>query len=179
MSNTLESYKVSSTETQEALNKTIDYIANFSTDKSILFCGQVGSGKTHLALAIVKELMSVTPILPFIYVEELGTLKVLRNSFNAEERLKYDEKIKACREATVLLIEDLFWGKVGDIELQIAYDIINYRISNNKATIITTELTREQLLELDEALGSRLIYMCKDNIVEFSHNMRNNFRINS
>lgn len=179
MSNTLESYKVSSTETQEALNKTIDYIANFSTDKSILFCGQVGSGKTHLALAIVKELMSVTPILPFIYVEELGTLKVLRNSFNAEERLKYDEKIKACREATVLLIEDLFWGKVGDIELQIAYDIINYRISNNKATIITTELTREQLLELDEALGSRLIYMCGEYIVEFPHNMRNNFRINS
>ena len=177
MENSLENYEVDNTESQIALQTAIDYIEGFDYRKSIMFCGQVGSGKTHLALAIVKELMSTVPVLPLIYVEDLGNLRVLRNSFNSDERLRYDEKIRAYREAHLLLIEDLFWGKVNDTDMAIMYDIINYRISNNKSIIITTELTREQLLELDEALGSRLIYMCKDNIVEFKHNIRNNYRI--
>ena len=47
------------------------------------------------------------------------------------------------------------------------YDIINYRYDNKKAMIITSELNINQLLELDEALASRILEMAKGYRYEF------------
>src|SRR5699024_11516023 len=44
-------------------------------------------------------------------------------------------------------------------DLRIVQDIINYRYNNDKAMIITTELNKNELLDINEATASRLIEM--------------------
>ena len=46
------------------------------------------------------------------------------------------------------------------------YPILNFRYANKLATIFSTECTLNQLLDLDEALGGRVLQMCGDNITE-------------
>lgn len=43
---------------------------------------------------------------------------------------------------------------------------VNYRYMNNLPMIISTEKSIEGLLEFDEAIGSRVIEMCRGNIVQ-------------
>jgi hypothetical protein len=43
--------------------------------------------------------------------------------------------------------------------------------------IITTELNAKQLVQLDEALGSRILYAAGNYVVEFKHNLNSNYRI--
>jgi len=41
------------------------------------------------------------------------------------------------------------------------FEIINHRYFNNLPIIVSTEMKMEELLQVDEALGSRVIEMCK------------------
>lgn len=122
--------------------------------------GQVGSGKTHLAIATCNKILEKYPVKYMSYTKDIHDLK-----FNMTDTEFYNKKISEYRSIAVLFIDDLFKGfEKGDYskaraELRIMYDIINYRYDNKKAMIITTELTIEQLLNIDEALGSRIIEM--------------------
>ena len=77
------------------------------------------------------------------------------------------------KNARVLFIDDLLKGKVTDSDINIMYEIINYRYLQRKAVIISTEKTIEQLLEFDEAVGSRLIEMSKGYIITFDNSVPN------
>ena len=46
------------------------------------------------------------------------------------------------------------------------YEIVNYRYMNNMPIIISTEKSLNDLLIFDEAIGSRLIEMCRRNIIQ-------------
>ncbi|MBQ3423200.1 MAG: DNA replication protein, partial [Romboutsia sp.] len=64
------------------------------------------------------------------------------------------------KNARVLLIDDLFKGSVTPSDINIMFEIINYRYLNKKPMIISTEKYLDDLLSIDEALGSRIIEMC-------------------
>lgn len=56
------------------------------------------------------------------------------------------------------------------------FEIINYRYLNSKAIIVSSELTQNRLLDFDEAVGSRIIEMCKGRIGEVT-GIENNYRL--
>lgn len=56
------------------------------------------------------------------------------------------------------------------------FEIINYRYLNSKAIIVSSELTQDRLLDFDEAIGSRIIEMCKSRIGE-AIGIENNYRL--
>ena len=68
-------------------------------------------------------------------------------------------------------------GKVTESDVNIMFEIINHRYLNNKSIIISSELFQEDLLKFDEAIGSRIIEMCKGRIVEI-RGIENNYRLN-
>ena len=68
-------------------------------------------------------------------------------------------------------------GKVTESDVNIMFEIINHRYLNNKSIIISSELFQEDLLKFDEAIGSRIIEMCKCRIVEI-RGIENNYRLN-
>ena len=158
--NTFKTYKVKNEQQNTGRNICIDYIKDFNKEKTLLLQGQVGSGKTHLAIATCNKLLEKYAVKYMSYTKDINELK-----FNMTDTDFYNKKLDDYRNTTILFIDDLFKGfEKGDYsrartELRIMYDIINYRYDNKKAMIITTELSISQLLELDEALASRIVEM--------------------
>jgi hypothetical protein len=56
------------------------------------------------------------------------------------------------------------------------FEIVNYRYMNNLPIVVSSEFTAERLLYFDEDIGSRIIEMCKDYVVEIQ-GKENNYRV--
>ncbi|WP_042274742.1 hypothetical protein [[Clostridium] dakarense] len=60
--------------------------------------------------------------------------------------------------------------------INIVFELVNHRYFNNLPVIVSSEKSFEELIEIDEAIGSRLIEMCKGYRVEI-RGKRLNYRI--
>ncbi len=76
----------------------------------------------------------------------------------------------------LFLIDDLYKGKLTDSDINITFEIINYRYMKNLPIIISSEFTVEKLLYFDEIIGSKILEMCKNFTVEI-HGKENNYRL--
>lgn len=141
-------------------------------ENSILFCGKVGTGKTHLSMGVANKLMDkgiATIIMPY-------SQDIIRLKQNRMDKEYYMRLVNKYKRAKVLLIDDLFKGSVTDSDKSIIFEIIDYRYFNQKPMIISSEKTCEELLNIDEAIGSRIIQMSNGYIVE--NNLgRSNYRL--
>lgn len=141
---------------------------------SILFMGQVGSGKTHLSMAICNTLMNEqkTPVLYMPYREAILKIKQ-----SVKDEINYQRAIDRYKNTPVLMIDDLLKGKSTEADLNILFEIINHRYLNNAPMIVSTELMPNQLLNYDEGVMSRLIEMARDYMVEIK-GQEYNYRLN-
>ena len=154
---------------KEAKEKAINYYKSFSSIEnervnSILFCGQVGSGKTHLGMALANNLITQKRV-GVLYAEYRQLATSLKQNVGDETR--YNMELERYKKARVLFIDDLLKGKVTEADINLLYEIINYRYLNKLPLIISTEKTRAELIEFDEAIASRIIEMSKGHIIEF------------
>ena len=120
-------------------NKAVDFTNQ--QNKWFYIGGQSGYVKTHLCTSICCKFLSDGKNI--IYMLWLGDVKELKSTVNDYENHK--NLIKKYRETEVLYIDDFFkTGKEKDgislptsADIQIAYDILNYRyINENLITII-------------------------------------------
>ncbi|KKC30919.1 DnaA ATPase domain-containing protein [Caldanaerobacter subterraneus] len=154
---------------KQAKKMAVEYVKKFSEIKqqpnnSIAFLGQVGAGKTHLTIAIANELMKkLIGVLYMPYREAILRLK--QNIMDEENYWRTIEEYKTC---PVLLIDDLFKGKITDSDIGIIFEIINYRYFTGLPIIVSSEYRVKDLLQVDEAVGSRIIEMCKGYLMEFN-----------
>jgi DNA replication protein DnaC len=174
---TLKNFKADSEDQKLAMMQAKKYIDTFK-DENLVICGHSGTGKTHLAVATATELEARGVKIMFIdYPQMIQQLEVLKPG-------SYEEHMAIGRieNAELLIIDDLF--KVGyrewdgklylrDFHKRMVYSIINYRYNNRKPTIVTTELTLDKLLFIDEAIGGRLIGQAGDNTIEFDDENEN------
>lgn len=153
-----------------AKQRTINYYRNYSENEhlrnnSILFCGQVGCGKTHLGIATCNNLLQNNNVC-VVYMAYRNVVTKIKQSITDKE--KYNRELERYMKARLLYIDDMLKGKVNESDVNIMYEIINYRYMNNLPVIISTEKTPNELLEFDEATGSRILEMCKQNIIVFT-----------
>ncbi|MCH1960051.1 hypothetical protein [Romboutsia hominis] len=80
------------------------------------------------------------------------------------------------KNARVLLIDDLFKGRISDSDVNIIFEIVNHRYFNNLPIIVSSEKSVDELIGIDEAIGSRLIEMSKNYLVKII-GKKLNFRI--
>ena len=102
---------------------------------NVIFQGEAGTGKSHLAFAIMKELSSITKeIAIFINVTDL--LMKIKTDFSQEEFL-----VNKIASAKFLVLDDLGMEKDSEWSFSILYNILNKRAN----TIITTNLTAQEI----------------------------------
>ena len=102
---------------------------------NVVLQGEAGTGKSHLAFAIMKELSSITKeIAIFINVTDL--LMKIKTDFNQEEFL-----VNKIASAKFLVLDDLGMEKDSEWSFSILYNILNKRAN----TIITTNLTAQEI----------------------------------
>lgn len=131
-------------------------------ENGIALLGNPGSGKTHLLMAIANRLIQAgIPVLYFPFGEGMEELKNLMNNKEA-----YSDFQQRLYRASVLFIDDLFKTKKGDAptphEIKFMFAVINYRYLNRLPVLISSELTINRLVGLDEAIGSRICEMTSD-----------------
>ena len=129
---------------------------------SIMFLGQVGSGKTHLSMAICNELMDRG--ISVVYMGYRDTLTSIKQ--NMMDSVYYNKMMNRYKNARVLFVDDLFKGKITDSDINIMFELINHRYFNNLPMIVSSEFSVGRLFEVDKAWGSRLIEMSKGRVVK-------------
>lgn len=165
-----------SSKSKEIKSKAIEYYKSFNTLKadrrnSILLCGNPGSGKTHIALALANNFLKKNIRVVYMPYRDIVT-KLKQNMIDEEYYKKTLNKYQTCE---VLLLDDLYKGKVNETDVNIMFELINYRYLNYLPLIVSTEFTVEKLLSFDEAIGSRIYEMSKNFLVEIEgseHNYR-------
>lgn len=150
---------------QETLkSKAIEYAT--SPDNSWFFIGgQPGAGKSHLCTAIAGALLRKGKNVRYMLWRDEST----KIKSSVTDSKAYEELINEYKNAEVLYIDDLFKnGKGPDgkmqqptgADVQVAFEILNYRYNNKSlVTIISSERTIQELLDIDEATGSRISEM--------------------
>lgn len=162
--------------------KAIEYFKNFETIKkernnSLAFLGQPGAGKTHLTVAIATRFIDKG--INVIYFQFRDAITKLKQNITNEN--VYQNMMDKYKKIPVLLIDDLFKkGKreepVAGADIRAMFEIINYRYINHLPIIVSSELSSDDLIEIDEALGSRIIQMCKNYLV-IVKGKDNNYRL--
>ena len=144
-----------------------------SRKNSILLCGQVGSGKTHCSIALALNFLKFKTKVVYMPYRDVIT-KIKQNMLDAEYYCKMISKYQLCE---VLLIDDLFKGKINESDINIMFEIINYRYLNFLPIIVSSEFSIDRLLAFDEGVGSRIYEMAKDYVVEIEKDISNNYRL--
>lgn len=157
----------------------MDYAAN--PEGWFFVGGQSGAGKTHICTAISREfLLGGRRVKYMLWRDEVVRLKA-----NVNDSETYQKMIDEYKRVDVLYIDDLFkTGKGQDgttqkptgADINVAFEILNFRYSNPKSvTIISSELTEDELIDIDEAIGGRIYERAK--AITIGRDRNRNYRI--
>jgi DNA replication protein DnaC len=142
-----------------------------------LFSGPSGVGKTHLSVAIIKQLMKKGVSCLFCDYRDL--LKQIQNSYNPSVQTTELELLRPVFKAEVLILDDLGAVKPTQWVWDSVSIVLNTRYNDDRTTIITTNFedgpakslggspaqsaAREETLgdRIGERMRSRLFEMCR------------------
>lgn len=148
-----------------------------TTDQSYFIRGNVGVGKSHMAVAIMREYcgevkpeyddkskeyylhdeLCYQPV--FIEVPEL--LLRIRDTYNDKSNETEKDIVEFFTRTPFLVLDDLGTEKASEFSTLMLYLIINRRCTSDKTTIITSNLDLEQIEErLSDRISSRIKGMC-------------------
>lgn len=135
--------------------------ASMDRDESLVLIGNTGCGKTHLAIAAMRhgvDTGKMGPGLIFIPVPEL--LLKIRATFRDGARETEEEIIDRYSRCPFLVLDDLGAEKTSEFSIATLELIINRRVMEDIQTVITTNLTLDEIEEkLSARIASRLVEM--------------------
>ncbi len=143
--------------------------------------GQSGAGKSHICTAICREfLLGGREVKYMLWRDDIVQLKGAVT--DAEQ---YGSLMDQYKRIDILYIDDLFkTGKGPDgakqhptaADVNAAFEILNYRYNDpKKLTIISSECTIDDLLEIDEAVGGRIFERAK--VISLRPDKSRNYRL--
>lgn len=135
-----------------------DYCACFTTaDKGLLMIGKTGLGKTHLSLAVVNRLIDRGFNVYYGTAQNiLDRLQKVQFSRAVDDELDDD---LYCSD--LLVIDDLGTEMVTTFTVSALYNLLNTRLGNGLPTVISTNLTLDELEQTySQRFTSRLVGNC-------------------
>jgi DNA replication protein DnaC len=150
-----------------------DISENLSSGRGLWFQGDVGTGKTTLAMLVSKAALDAGRSVAIYSLPRL--LNLLRESMDSEEgMLDFMDRLTA---VDLLHLDDLGAENQTDWVLEQLYSIVNARYEAERTILATTNLMPDELSErLGSRTVSRLVEICGDLIPLFGEDKRREFR---
>ena len=136
----------------------LDFVKNFDTEfANLLMHGDTGLGKTFLCNCIAKELLdSGKTVLYYTAAQMFKIVEEIR--FNRGENEDRSDFLDMLVEVDLLIIDDLGTEFCTVVTVSELFNCINTRLLDKKHTIISTNLSRDELTEqYSDRITSRFI----------------------
>ncbi len=119
------------------------FVREYPIDIGLLFVGPTGVGKTHLAVAVLRELMLRKGI-ECLFYDFRDLLKEIQDSYNSVSQTSELRILQPVLDVEVLLLDELVAANPSDWVKETLAHIINSRYNQKKVTLITTTHPREE-----------------------------------
>jgi DNA replication protein DnaC len=147
-----------------------DFVDSYpAVDSGLLLVGPAGRGKTHLACAILSELVTTKGVAG-LYADFSDLLLRIQTSFRPDADSSKESVLTPYAEAEVLVLDELGASKPHPWVLDVLYNLLNTRYNRKRITIATSNFEDEpdsasgERERLEDRIGyrlrSRLYEMC-------------------
>lgn len=151
----LSSYEPVCTEAHEAHALVTAYANNFAealdTGRSLILCGNVGNGKTHLAIGVAHEIIK-QQCYP-LFVSTINAIRHIKDTWRKDSEISESRAIQDFIKPDLLILDEVGVQHGSETERLILFDIINGRYNQQKPSILISNLSLE---ELPRFLGKRV-----------------------
>jgi len=153
---------------RQAHQKVTRFIEQFPVvDRGLLLHGDHGVGKTHLAVALLKDVIRLKGARGLFY-ETRDLLKLVRDTYTSQSDATELEVLRPVFEAELLVLDDVGSEKKSEWVEETLGLVINTRYSERRVTVITTNLQdltddthpNSIMFKLGGRIRSRLFEMC-------------------
>lgn len=156
---TLDNYKAATSDQQKALGKAREFLSNTLNRKggNLVLAGRVGTGKTHLAAAIVSALVEQNRTAALIKMPEL--IREIKHSWSRDSDTSESALIDHFSTIGLLVIDEVGVQFGSDTEKLLVSEIIDNRYQELLPTVLISNLDIEGIRK---CIGER----CYDRLKE-------------
>ncbi|MGE8439932.1 MAG: ATP-binding protein, partial [Pseudomonas palmensis] len=149
----LSTYQPTCPEAAKALQIAQQYADTFKqameTGRSLIFTGNVGAGKTHLAVGIAHEVMEQG--FTALFTSVMGAVRSVKETYGRRD-LTESQAIARLVEPDLLILDEVGVQFESNTERLYLFEILNGRYENMRPTIVISNLTTAGI---KECLGQR------------------------
>lgn len=128
----------------------------------LVYCGNAGIGKTHLAAALVE--FGLTKFNSFRYWHEGDLLKKVRASIDEYKNSDYLDCLNYLIDDEFIILDDIGSSGLTEWRKEILFEAIDFRYCSMLPTVIITNFSKKEIRSLyHERLASRIF--ATENIV--------------
>lgn len=159
----LTNYSAETEAQKRALGAARDYVANFSDHLSagrcMIFLGKVGTGKTHLACAIARELAEAHSYRTR-YTTASETIRRIRGTWRKESQASEADILQELQGWDLLVLDEVGMQFGSEAEIVQLSEVIDLRYKQELPTLIISNC---DLAGLTRYLGERAVDRLRDN----------------
>ena len=138
----------------EAFAESLDFVEGQSTKPWLFLHGGVGTGKTHLAVAIALNQIERYPNRSVLFLVVPDLLDHLRATFDPSKGIDYDERFEEIRRADLLVLDDLGTENTTPWAREKLFQIVNHRYNERIPTVVTSN---HDVHAIEDRIRSRLL----------------------
>ncbi len=160
---TLDNFETPSSSLKASLQFAREYVQNYSLEnpKGLYIYGTTGSGKTHLAIGILKGLIEKG--FDGVFYNIVDLLDSIRSTFDPNSESSPKGRLTQEQERQIIVLDDFGVQKTSAWVVDRLYALINRRYQDCKTLIITSNIKSKDLLkQVETRLVSRIVDMCEE-----------------
>lgn len=156
----IETYAADTPEQNHAKAAALEFVANFREHRKkgtqVVFSGNPGTGKSHLAIAVLREVMKGGT---GMYMNVLDMVRMVRDTWRRDSAKSESEVLDTLGSLDLLVLDEVGVQYGTDGEQVILFDVLNRRYRDCRPTILLTNL---RSAEFEAFIGPRAFDRLKE-----------------